>query len=189
MKAGVVLLGLVLLFPLGELSLAMLRRARTGIARHADEGSTRLLWLVILCSVAAAVGSLWIPGIALPGPRRVQGGVAIALLATGLAVRWFAIATLGRFFTVDVAIHQEHVLVSNGPYRYVRHPSYAGLLLAFAGLGVFFGTWIAVGALTVPITAAFLGRIRREEAALREGLGAPYLAYCARTKRLFPGVY
>jgi protein-S-isoprenylcysteine O-methyltransferase Ste14 len=49
--------------------------------------------------------------------------------------------------------------------------------------------WVALFALTVPIWTAFLARIRREEAALLEGLGASYAAYCPRTKRLLPGIY
>jgi protein-S-isoprenylcysteine O-methyltransferase len=188
-KIGIVALILVVLFPIGEVALVLLRRARSGIARHADEGSTGALWLVILCCLTAAIAGLWFPRSQLPGPRWLLLWLATALLAMGLTVRWLAIVSLGRFFTVDVAIHQQHVLVSKGIYRYVRHPSYSGLLLAFAGLGVFFGTWLALSALTVPLWLAFSARIRREEAALLQGLGASYSSYCARTKRLLPGIY
>ena len=61
--------------------------------------------------------------------------------------------------------------------------------MAFAGVGVFFGNGISLLALTLPIGVAVLSRIRTEEAALLEGLGAPYADYCSRTKRLVPGVY
>jgi protein-S-isoprenylcysteine O-methyltransferase len=189
MTIGVVALSLVVLFPVGEVALVLLRRARSRIARHADEGSTGTLWLVILCCLAVAIAGMWLRDFRLPGPRWLLLWLAAALLAMGLTLRWVAIVSLGRFFTVDVAVHEQHVLVKEGVYRHVRHPAYAGLLLAFAGLGVFLGTWLAMCALTIPIWLAFLARIRREEAALLEGLGARYASYCARTKRLLPGVY
>jgi protein-S-isoprenylcysteine O-methyltransferase len=188
-RTSAILLGLVFLFPIGEIALLVLRRAKSGIARHADEGSTAVLWLVILSGILLATAGAWIPGLRLPGPRWLLQALAIVLLAAGLGVRWVAIASLGRFFTVDLAIHQDHALVCTGLYRYVRHPSYTGLLAAFAGLGVFVGNWLALVALTVPIATALLGRIRREEAALLEGLGPRYAEYCARTKRLVPGIY
>jgi protein-S-isoprenylcysteine O-methyltransferase len=189
MDLRVILLMVVLLFPASEIALAVWRRARAGIARHADQGSTAMLWLVFLCCIALAIASLWFPGFGLPGPPWLRRGLALLLLVSGLVVRWIAVLSLGRFFTVDVAIHQQHTLIDGGIYRHIRHPSYTGLLMAFAGLGVFFDNWPSVGLLTVPVAAAVLVRIRTEEAALLEGLGPAYAAYCARTKRLFPGIY
>jgi protein-S-isoprenylcysteine O-methyltransferase len=185
----VVLWAVVLLFPVSEVALAVRRRARSGIARHADHGSTGQLWLVILGCVGLAIASQWLPRFQLPGPPWLLRGLALLLLVSGLAVRWVAVVSLGRFFTVDVAIHQQHTLIDSGIYRYIRHPSYTGLLMAFAGLGVFFDNWPSVCLLTLPIGAAVLMRIRKEEAALLEGLGPPYAAYCARTKRLLPSIY
>ena len=179
----------VILFPLSEAALSVLRRARGGIARHADQGSIRVLWLVILGSVTLAVIASMLGMPPLPASRRAQTALALSLMLSGMAVRWIAIVSLGRFFTVDVAIHDQHALVDSGLYRYVRHPSYTGLLLAFAGLGVYFGNWLSLALATVPVTAALLSRIGKEEAALLEGLGAEYAAYCARTPRLVPGLY
>ena len=189
MTARVVLLSLVFLFPAGEVGLALFRRSPSWSARQVDRGSLRVLWAVVLCCAVVAIASQSLSSLRLPGPRRVLDGAAAALLALGLAVRWTAVLTLGRFFTVDIAIHEGHVLVCRGLYRHLRHPGYTGLLLALAGLGVFFGNWLAVGVLTLPVAAALLARIRREEAALLEGLGTPYAEYCARTKRLLPGIY
>jgi protein-S-isoprenylcysteine O-methyltransferase len=106
----------------------------------------------------------------------------------GLALRWWAVVTLGRFFTVDVATHADHSLVDTGPFHFVRHPSYTGLLLAFLGFGVSMGNALSLLVLMPPIVAALSYRMRVEEAALRGALGAPYADYCARTKRLIPGV-
>lgn len=185
----VALWAVVLLFPVSEIALAWVRRARVGIARHADQGSTRLLWLVIGASVAAAIVAQGVRAGRMARTPAEVGSVALTLLVLGLGLRWAAVITLGRFFTVDVAIHEGHTIVDRGVYRHVRHPSYAGLLLAFLGLGVSFANWLSIGLLVVPIGAAMLARIRKEEAALLQGLGPSYRDYCARTKRLVPGVY
>ena len=95
---------------------------------------------------------------------------------------------LGKFFTVDVATHDDHSLVDTGPFRFVRHPSYTGLLLEFCGFGVSLGNGLSLLVVILPIVAALAYRMRVEEAALRRVLGAPYDAYCARTKRIIPGV-
>ena len=70
----------------------------------------------------------------------------------------------------------------------IRHPSYAGLLIAFVGLAIYFGTWVGIAVMMAPITLALLYRIHVEEEALGVALGARYEAYRARTKRLIPGV-
>lgn len=180
---------LVVLFPVSEIVLGLVKRARLGAAMRQDEGSMRLLWLVISGGVAAAIFAQHVAVTRMHLAPLVRLAAAVGLLAVGLAIRWVAIFTLGRFFTVDVAVHTDHSLVETGLYRYVRHPSYAGLLLAFGGLGMFFGNWLGLVLLMVPIVAALTHRISVEEAALGRVLGAAYADYCARTKRLLPGVY
>ena len=103
-------------------------------------------------------------------------------------MRWVAILTLGRFFTVDVAIQPGHAVVQTGLYRMVRHPSYSGLLIAFLGIGVTFVSWLSILGLLVPITLAVINRVVKEEQALLNSLGPEYAAYCARTKRFIPGL-
>jgi protein-S-isoprenylcysteine O-methyltransferase len=124
----------------------------------------------------------------LPFPEASIRTVALTLFAVGLAVRWWAVVTLGRFFTVDVATHDDHALVDSGPFRFVRHPSYTGLILAFLAVGVSLGNAVSLVVLIVPVVAALSYRMRVEEAALRTALGASYDDYCARTKRLVPGI-
>jgi len=79
--------------------------------------------------------------------------------------------------------------VRTGVYRFVRHPAYTGLLVAFLGLGVSLGHWLSLIAVMVPPAAALAYRIRVEEAALLESLGSEYAEYCGVTRRLIPGVY
>ena len=115
--------------------------------------------------------------------------IGAVLFAAGLAIRWYAIIYLGRFFTVNVAIASDHKLIDGGPYRFVRHPSYSGALLAFLGLGLCIGNWASIAIVAIPILSVFLWRIHVEEAALLLGLGDQYRRYMDRTKRLIPGVY
>ena len=188
MGRGAVLLSLVFLFPLGEAALVLFRRA-PATQRRSGGGSPWVLWALVLLGVAAGIAADAVAPARIPGPRWALAGLAGALLAAGLALRWTAVLTLGRFFTVDLAIQDGHGLVTKGVYRHLRHPSYAGLLLALAGLGFFSGNWIAVGALTLPPFLALRARMRVEERALLEALGPAYAAYRARTNRLIPGIY
>jgi hypothetical protein len=76
-------------------------------------------------------------------------------VAAGIALRWYSIWYLGRFFTVDVAIAAGHRLIDTGPYRRIRHPAYTGELLAFLGLGLLFHNALSLVVLAAPITLAF----------------------------------
>lgn len=111
------------------------------------------------------------------------------MFAAGLIFRWWAIITLGRFFTVDVTIEKHHELVERGPFRWVRHPSYTGALVAFVGWALTLQNWAAILVVLVPIFIAFVRRMNVEEHALTEALGDRYRDYIRRTKRLVPGVY
>ena len=178
----------VALFPVSEIALAIIKHSNASSAQAQDRGSMRLLWIAIVIGVGCAIAAQWVPSARLHVPSSIVGTVALVLIVTGLIVRWVAILTLGRLFTVDVAIQRDHQLIQTGLYRLVRHPSYAGLLIAFLGLGLFFANWLSVVLLLVPITLAVINRVVKEEQVLLQALGVPYAAYCARTKRLIPGV-
>ncbi len=178
----------IALFPISEIVLSFVKRSRGSVAQSDDRGTLRLLWLGIVIGLLLANAAEWLPVGRLPGAPNVTGLVALGLLLIGLAVRWAAILTLGRFFTVDVAIHTDHAVVQTGLYRFVRHPSYTGLLIAFLGLGVFFANWLSILGLLVPITLAIVNRVATEERALLASLGSEYEVYRARTKRFIPGL-
>jgi protein-S-isoprenylcysteine O-methyltransferase Ste14 len=115
--------------------------------------------------------------------------VGLGIAASGVALRTWSILTLGRFFTYDVTIQPGHRVVTAGPYRWVRHPSYTGGLVGLLGLGVALGSAAAVLALVVVPLIGVLIRIRHEERTLRSALGAEYDAYAAGTPRLLPGIW
>ena len=180
-------LGLVYLF--SELLLTLTRRSRSRTGTKQDQSTLGVLWLVIMASVAAGVcvAAFW-PAAAL-AHRDLLAFAAVLLFGAGLGLRWWAIITLGRFFTVDVTIEKDHELVERGPFRVVRHPSYSGVLLAFIGFTLALRNWAAFLVVLVPIFFAFIHRMNVEEAALSRALGSRYLEYMRRTKRLLPFVY
>jgi protein-S-isoprenylcysteine O-methyltransferase Ste14 len=113
----------------------------------------------------------------------------LGLMATGIFVRQWAIFVLGRFFTVDVRVHPNQTVVDRGPYRWVRHPSYSGLILFFVGVGLALSNWASLVVLALVPTAGLLVRIYSEEHALLAGLGEEYRSYAATRRRLFPGIW
>ena len=155
----------------------------------ADAGSLPLIWIVILVSMF--IGMLltsYVPAAALPtGPGLYIAGFTV--FGIGALLRWYSIFHLGRFFTVDVRVGDDHKVIDTGPYRWIRHPSYTGVLLEFIGFAVCVGNALSMVVILLPTFCAFLYRIRVEEQALQNGLGESYVAYMRRTKRLIPFVY
>ncbi len=181
------LLGLI--YFASEVLLSVTRRGRSETGTKQDRSTLRVLWIVIIASITAGVfvAGNWKAG-ALPNrPEFAIGG--ITLFTLGLAFRWWAIVVLGRFFTVDVTIEKDHELVEGGPFRWVRHPSYTGVLLAFLGWALTLRNWAAIVVVLVPIFIAFARRMNVEEEALSSALGERYQSYMKRTKRLVPFIY
>ena len=181
------LLGLIYL--VSEVLLTLTRRSRSATGTKQDRSTLRVLWIVIMVSVVAGVfvAGNWRGGALAHGRAFEIAGVV--LFAAGLIFRWWAIVTLGRFFTVDVTIEKDHELVERGPFRFVRHPSYTGVLLAFVGFALTLRNWLSFLVVLAPIFVAFTRRMNVEEEALRGALGERYVAYMRRTRRLIPGLY
>jgi protein-S-isoprenylcysteine O-methyltransferase Ste14 len=175
-------------YGISEIGLGVFKRSKRG-AKGTDKGTLAMLWAVIGAAIFCAIF------IAKAWPRHdmrfspVPYDLAVLLFLLGIALRWWAIIHLGRFFTVNVAIAADHRIVNNGPYKYLRHPSYTGALLAFIGLGIMMFNWLSAVVLVLPILLAFLWRIAIEERALLEAFGADYATYKVRTKRLVPFIY
>ena len=180
-------LGLVYL--ISEVLLTVTRRSRTRTGTKQDKSTLLAVWVVIIVSVVAGVyvARRWTAAALPQGELFAFAGVG--LFVAGLLLRWSAIITLGRFFTVDVVIEKDHEVVERGPFRVVRHPSYTGVLLAFVGFALTLRNWAALLIVLVPIVAVFIRRMNVEEEALSRALGSRYVEYMRRTKRLVPGVY
>jgi protein-S-isoprenylcysteine O-methyltransferase Ste14 len=149
--------------------------------------------LVVVASALTGVGggialSRALPEAAMPDARWLLVA-GLVLMGAGIAFRQWAVAVLGRFFTVDVRVHPGQTVVEQGPYRWLRHPSYTGLIATFLGLGLALDNWAALAVLAVLPTAGLVYRIHFEERALLDGLGKPYRRFAASRPRLFPGVW
>ncbi len=114
-------------------------------------------------------------------------GLVCVLLGVGL--RWYAIRTLGNYFTRDVAVSADQQTVRGGPYRLIRHPAYSGTFLTMLGLGLAIGNWAGLLFLLACVALGHLYRVKIEERALVRTLGQPYLEYMRATRRFIPWVY
>lgn len=186
--ARVLLQVTVLVFVLSEIS-NRYRSARHSGGVRADRGS---IVAVGLCIGAGALVAGWCASTVTT--TAIAGGwkpfaVGIVLMWAGIALRQWAVLTLGRYFTVVVRVASDQHVVVRGPYRWVRHPSYTGLLLSLVGLGAALGNWLSVLALATLPTIGLVIRIRVEEAALLSALGDSYREYAEHRRRLVPGLW
>ena len=159
------------------------RGRRRGTSR--DRGSYWAILIAIYASIVlVAVTRALRLGLA---PAPVQwAGLAVAL--TGMALREWAILHLGRAFSPIVRVVPDQGLVTSGPYRRVRHPSYTGSIITFGGFGLAAGTWLGA-LLVIAITLlAYNYRVRVEEQAMLEVFGDEYQSYMARTGRFLPKI-
>jgi protein-S-isoprenylcysteine O-methyltransferase Ste14 len=165
-------------------------RQPSGGAPVAGSGSRGMLGTTFVVTGALAFWLAFrLSTLAMPGPGRVYIVVGVALMWLGIALRQWAVHTLGRFFTFELTVRSDQRVVASGPYRVVRHPSYSGLLVTSLGAGVALGNGLSLALLTVPCAGALVYRIRVEEEMLREGLGSDYDRCASTRKRLVPGFW
>ena len=110
---------------------------------------------------------------------------ATALVATGLGFSALARIRLGRNWSAQVTVKQEHELIRSGPYALVRHPIYAGALLALFGTAVSVDKWRAVLGFVL-IVMAFVRKLTIEERFMGEQFGEAYARYRAEVPALIP---
>lgn len=113
--------------------------------------------------------------------------LGLMLIPAGLVLREWAIIKLGRFFSRTVQVEWDHKIITDGPYRWIRHPSYTGMILIYLGIALAIGTWVGVLVTLGLVLSATVYRISVEEKVLLEAFGTTYRDYMKRTWRLFPG--
>jgi len=143
-----------------------------------------LLGAIVAAEVLGRRGRLpWPGGLAWP----VVAG--LALMTAGIGLRVWSIVTLGRFFQYQIKVQPGHHVVTSGPYRFVRHPSYTGIAMVLAGIALASDDVWGLLAVAVLGGAGLAVRIRAEERQLTQALGAEYERFAAGRKRLVPGVW
>lgn len=147
------------------------------------------LWVAVTLGFMLALACKFALLAPLPFDYLPRQAVAAVLVASGLALRYYAIRILGGFFSTDIALHPAHRLITTGPYRHLCHPAYSGLLLALSGAALALGDAVGGLAWIGLSTAALKHRIELEEQALEQAFGETYREYCRARWRLLPGVY
>jgi protein-S-isoprenylcysteine O-methyltransferase Ste14 len=112
--------------------------------------------------------------------------LGVAVMAAGIVFRQWAIAVLGRFFSGVIGVQDQQTVVKSGPYRWIRHPSYTGVLIFVVGMGFALQSWAAVLANVAIFAIAYGSRIIIEEKVLVKELGEDYVEYRKHTKRVIP---
>ena len=115
--------------------------------------------------------------------------IGIVFVILGFGLRQWSIITLGNFFTPVVVIQKNQKLVQNGPYKYIRHPSFTGLFLEIVGVGLFLSNWLAIIVILILLFSSLIYRISIEEKVLVKAFGKNYISYKNRTKKLIPFIY
>jgi protein-S-isoprenylcysteine O-methyltransferase Ste14 len=160
---------------------------------NADQSSYKTLYNIAICSLAVGIfigvffkfdnflglynSSLWFP---------VTGA---GLIVLGLMLRLTAINQLKRYFTINVAIRDDHRLIRDGLYKYIRHPAYAGGIISFIGCGLCYGNILSFLIIAVPYILLILNRIKYEEIVLVRKFGNDYIEMQKKTKKLIPFIY
>jgi protein-S-isoprenylcysteine O-methyltransferase Ste14 len=108
-----------------------------------------------------------------------------AMVAAGLAFSVWARVHIGRNWSGMVTVKAEHELIRSGPYGWVRHPIYSGLLIAFVGSAIARGEWRGVIAVAL-VFVAFWRKLRVEERWMTEVFGDSYLRYREQVRALIP---
>lgn len=119
-----------------------------------------------------------------PGMRWM--GLVLTILGMGL-IFWSGLA-LGRLYSPEVTLQKEHRLITDGPYRFIRHPRYLGGIVQGIGLSLLFRSWIGL-TLTFVFFVIVLFRIKDEEALMSKEFGLDWEAYDKKTWRLMTFIF
>ena len=115
--------------------------------------------------------------------------LGIFMIGSGLALRIAAILTLGKFFTATARATKQQILVKNGPYSVIRHPSYLGAIIVMTGVPVLLNNRVTLFSTVVLLTLAYSIRIKNEEKVLVSIFGDNYIRYSQRVKKMIPHIW
>jgi len=115
--------------------------------------------------------------------------LGILMIGSGLLLRISAILTLGKFFTATARATRQQILVKNGPYSLIRHPSYAGAIIVMTGVPVLLNNIVTFFSTILLLTLAYNIRIKNEEKVLISIFGDKYVQYSERVKKMIPHIW
>ncbi len=129
-------------------------------------------------------------------------GHAIGIFNFGNAIRWVGLVLmtpgfilmqaaekhLARQFSVEVTLQKNHILIQTGPYAYIRHPRYLGILIFFTGISLVFRSMLAL-LVVLALTGVLIWRVYAEEDLLHQEFGENWEAYRKKSWRILPFVF
>ena len=160
------------------------RQATKREGRGLFVGRTAILFLGMAILVLYIYDSPWLRPLSIPLPDWLRwAGFGLGLCGSGL---WtWTQATLGREWSSQLLLHEQHRLVTGGPYAWVRHPMYTAMFGVGIALALLTANWCFV-LLAAAMIAGFIVRAPREELMMLEAFGEEYRVYAQRTGRFFP---
>jgi protein-S-isoprenylcysteine O-methyltransferase len=166
-------------------------RDRRKVAGERRDGGS--LWVIVVLQNAGFLGAFAIPWMTSAGEIPLRGEVlfpiAIGVFWLGWLLRFWSVVTLGRYFRTTVVVQDDHRLITHGPYRLLRNPSYTGAILMFLGIGLAQGNAWSTAAIVGTGLLAYGWRVRMEELALRARFGQAFDDYARRTWAMIPMVW
>ena len=164
-----------------------------GTARNDSQDKGTRNSIIVWWSIGIVIGIFAVPNLLAQLVIRSNAFVlfvlGITLIWAGILLRFWAVQKLGKFFRSKVVIQEEHTLIKNGPYRYLRNPSYTGILITLLGFGIAIGNWLSLVVLLAAGFVSFVRRIAIEDRALAERFGETYEEYRKRTWALVPLIW
>jgi protein-S-isoprenylcysteine O-methyltransferase Ste14 len=154
-----------------------------------DSGSLRLILLGMWMGLFISFPIAFVNVFRFPPALNLAGFCAgTGLLIAGSLLRRHCWRILGEYFTGDVKARADQPVIDRGAYRWVRHPSYTGGIMMFAGIGIALTNWASVAILIFVSVAVYSYRVAVEERALIETIGEPYTKFMRTRKRFIPFV-
>jgi protein-S-isoprenylcysteine O-methyltransferase Ste14 len=173
-----------------EIGLVLRDNARGKGKTTSDKGTRYFNFIAITVGILAAAILNSIQKFVFPGGKTpTVFFIGMAIMLVGMALRYWAVITLGAFFRTTIETDQDQKVVNSGPYRLIRHPSYCGWLLVCIGYGIAVQNWLSLLAAFLLPFVALLYRIQVEERVLVSSLGTAYVQYQKKTKRLIPWIW
>jgi protein-S-isoprenylcysteine O-methyltransferase Ste14 len=176
------------LYCLLEFLLNRRQQSKIKVENKADRGSLLILYIAITLGyfLSFSIGSSKVGRIYHWNALFATG---FMLILTGLIIRIIALVTLKKYFTYSVSKVENQKLIETGLYKSIRHPGYLGQIIIFLGISIAMSNWLSVLLMMIPILTGYFYRIQIEERFMTDQMGADYIDYKNRTKRLLPGIF
>lgn len=164
-----------------------------GIAVDESEDNGSRNNIILWWSLGIVIGIFAIPNILptliIPGNCKILFASGIFFISAGILLRYLSVRKLGKFFRSKIVIQDSHTLITTGPYKYLRNPSYTAVLVTFIGFGIGIGNWLSLISLFIFGLISFIRRISFENLALSKKFGHKYEEYQKKTWSLIPFIW